>query len=235
MESADRSRPSAVAPLAATLALAVGLPTALLLLASARWTALAAGAAAWGLAVALKRAAVPSLRRIARLPATSRRASALHGAWSALAELALAAGFFAAASPLAAVDVVAFGVGAAVAEILYVIGGGVLAPEPGAERAWAAGAARSACVRWALFLERAATTALHVGTRGLVYLAVARPDAPAALLAFASFAAVDGVAAHGLARGWSWFEPRVCRRFYAFVALVALLDCAAFAAGLAGR
>jgi hypothetical protein len=232
--SSDRgatgSIPSAAPPFVATLALAVALPAALLVRFGASWGALMGGAGAWAIAVALKRSAVGPLRRASGLRAGSRGAATVHGAYSALCELGIAAGCFAVAAPLAVVDVVAFGAGAGVAEILFVIGSGIGAADRRAERAWAAGAARSAVVRWALFVERATTAALHVGTRGLVYLAVSEGDLAAAALAFASFAAVDGVAVYGVESGWSWFEPRVCRGFYLFVAVVAGVDCAVLAA-----
>jgi hypothetical protein len=80
-----------------------------------------------------------------------------------------------------------------------------------------------------LFLERAVALAGHVGSRGLVCIAVSGAMLWPAAFALVSFALTDGLAAYGSLRQWDFFAPRVCSRFYGACILITALELAAFA------
>ena len=193
------------------------------------WKHLALGAAAWAVAVVLKFPAASLLNIFIGKHSRPAVIAALYGIMSAVAELGAAAACFSLLSPgLSLTDVIAFGVGASCIEISLVLSGGVR-PGPEVRSAWISGARRSACVRHMMFIERLTTLLGHVASRGLVYLSLTLPDLSLALIAVATFGAVDGVLIYGRLASWDWFDPRVCRSFYGFITLVSLFEVGIFA------
>ncbi|MBI4600429.1 MAG: hypothetical protein HY721_00575 [Planctomycetes bacterium] len=221
---------------AALLLLTFGVPAGLLL-AGASWRWLGLGALAWAAAVAVKALAGALVAGASRRAVSSARArAAVWGVWSAACELGAAALAFLAFRPRPTLlDVAGCGAGAGALEIAWVV---AVAVYHGA----AATAAREGppdepddtdwIVRWSGVLERASTLAGHIGSRGLVWLGLQSwALSPALALALATFALVDGVAGYGVDAGWRWSEPRLCRRFQAFLAATALVELGAFAGG----
>lgn len=227
-----RAVPSALPSAAATLVLMLALPTALAWASGSVWRYFAIGAASWVGAVALK-LALMRIAGVRRWVATGILTAAAWGLVSAVAELGFTAALVAGRLEGAAfVDVVAIGVGVASVEILYVLGAGVRehwrGQDPDTVEAWIAGARRSGWVRHMLFVERLSATLGHVGTRGLICIALATHTAWPALLALASFSVVDGVAIYGRSRKWNWCDPALARRFYLMALAVGLLECGLF-------
>jgi hypothetical protein len=184
------------------------------------WIVIAAGAAAWIAAVGVK-LAVARATGLALLPA-SPASAALQGFWSATSELGAAAMVFQWwLSDLTVAETLGFGFGAASIEIvaLHIVGvvRGIRNPSLERRQEWQAGAARSLVVRHIFAVERLAAALVHVGSRGLIYLAITEHRLAFAVLAVTLFAAVDGVAVFGKAAKWKWLDPRVAWRFYMFV------------------
>jgi hypothetical protein len=191
----------------------------------------ALGACSWAVAVAVKRALTPLLDKA--LHDITVRAAA-HGLWSALCELgATAACFVYLLGELSIASTLAFGFGAATAEIsmLLVLGIALSArlSKPGRRDAWRIGAQQSLVVRYQTAVERGVATALHVGSRALVYLAVSRGSAAFGVVALVGFASVDGVASFGRSVGWNWFAPATARCYYGFVASIGALEVLLYA------
>jgi hypothetical protein len=145
---------------------------------------------------------------------------------SAACELAAAAAWLTAMPPGSLVDAVGFGVGAGSAEAAYVLVLAVTGPRPSDEllAVWLRGARASWCVRYAVPIERLFAAIGHLGSRGLIYLAL---DGGAAVLwalpAVALFSLIDGIAVYGTRRSWLWHDPPVCRAAHA---TFATLGCA---------
>jgi hypothetical protein len=219
-------------------ALALGPPLALAVLGVAKPSWMAIGAGAWAGSVAVKiLLGIPVNRAISRSRFGPKTRVALWGAWSAFCELGAIALIFAAISMPASIgDVIGVGVGAGSLEIVVLVGPAVIAllvttgkaAEPKSEPPgdWFSA--------WGGVFERISTSVGHVTTRGLVWVGLqALILAPAAAFAFATFALVDGVATYGHAKGWNWEDSRLYRRFNVFLALISLVEAAAFAGALA--
>jgi hypothetical protein len=215
--------PSGLPAAAASLALAVALPWMLVRRCRAAPFSVVAGAAAWGVAVAVKRAvAAPLRRRLAGRPVAG--AAAL-GALSAATELSASQAWLGRrARPQP--DLLAFGAGAAGAEAVALIVFGAFGERPSEERVlrWAQGARRSRLVRHALFAERLSATIGHIASRSLLALGVRRRRPVTAGLPILLFAVVDGVASYGDQVGWDWSDPTMLRRFHAFLAAVDAIE-----------
>jgi hypothetical protein len=213
--------------------LAVGPPLALIVLGVAKPSWMAMGAGVWAGSVALKiLLGIPVHRAISRPGWGPKTRAILWGGWSAFCELgAIALVFVAISMPATIGDVIGVGIGAGSMEIVVLAGPafiallatkGRLADPPGD---W--------FVQWGGVFERISTSAGHVTTRGLVWVALQSLILiPAAAIAFVTFALVDGVATYGTAAGWNWQDSRLYRRYNGFLALVSLIEAAAFAGAL---
>jgi hypothetical protein len=204
----------------------IGAPLALATVGFLSWAWLGLGAAAWAAALFVK--AVPGgLVWLAsrRWVESKRKRAAVWGTWSALCELGASAVVFLSATPYPELrEALAFGIGAAVIEIAYVI---VVAIVPGKTEENAGEEDRF--VAWSGVMERGSTLVGHVATRGLVWAGFRHWSLfPAILLAIATFSLVDAVASYGSDEKWPWTEPRFCRRFQGFLAYVAALELLAF-------
>lgn len=182
----------------------------------------AAGAAAWGVAVGLK-VLTSGLLHLATDGLPDLVYSLVQGLNSAVCELGLAALVMALMLPAGdGTRVVAFGLGAAVLEAGLVL---LAARADHRSDPQAEGGAGGAV--W-FALERTAAALGHVGSRGLVWLAVRGPLWPA-LVALGTFAAVDGAASLGIRREWDWESRSVRLGFYPFVLAVGLAEVLLFA------
>ncbi|MEO1044259.1 MAG: hypothetical protein AAFX04_02330 [Pseudomonadota bacterium] len=125
------------------------------------------------------------------------------------------------------------GLGAAIAELAYLLAMGIWYPDDDQEAriaAWQRGARRSAWVRNIFLVERSSASLIHIGTRMLATLALISHTIWPLLIALASFTLVDGVATYGVKAKWNWFNPILCRAFYKFVFLCGLMNFLAVAA-----
>jgi hypothetical protein len=215
----------------AALAAIVAAPPWLAWQAGATWLQIAAGALVWAASVGAK---IPIYRALRRPLAamTLPWVAATQGVASAACELAAAAAWLTAMPPASLVDAIGFGVGAGSAEAGYVLGLAAIGPRPSDETlaAWMRGARASWCVRYAVPIERLFAAIGHLGSRGLIYLALGGSGgsggggaAAWALPAVVLFSLIDGIAVYGTRRGWLWHEPPVCRAAHA---TFATLGCA---------
>ena len=217
--------------LIALLSLAIIPATVLVRNPAVPWYLIFLGAVTWGIAVALKR---PLAVQLKKLLGNCRRMyiAASQGLLSAVLELGCAALYLWRMKDADINSVLAFGVGAGAAEILYVVVVGSLAKrDPAREAAWAGAARKSLCVRYQVPIERCFALIGHVGSRGLVYvgLHVGMPGGSILLLAaLVFFTLIDGVATYGHLSGWDWFDPAQCRYVHGFFATVSLLELVLF-------
>lgn len=198
---------------------------------AAPWYLVFWGAVTWGSAVAVKRPLAAQLNRWLK---NSGRISlsTWQGLLSAILELGCAALYLWRVKGADIHAVLGFGVGAGAAEVVYVLVIAVLSKrDPAVEAAWATAARESLCVRYQVTIERFFALIGHVGSRGLVYVALqlAMPGGAMLLLAaVVCFALVDGVATYGHLCGWNWFDPRRCRTVHLFFATVSLVELTLF-------
>jgi hypothetical protein len=224
----DSSIPSSRPALVGTLILMVA-PAALIVCiapTSARYVLF--GAASWAVAV-LAKIGIAKHSAIRRPSVGSEVRAFVWGLLSGLIELtSTAAVIWAFLETISANDVVALGIGVSSAEIIYIL---VVAmnsrdrmKNDQALEKWSAGAKRSLCVRYMLFIERLSAFLVHVGTRGLIYLALIHHHLWPAAVALLSFAVVDGMAVYGKFKCWYLYYPMVANPFYAFATLIGICD-----------
>ncbi len=216
---------------AAAVCVAVLLP-ALLLLAEGRWPWLAWGAVAWVIAIVLKIPASILVAVVLNRAGKVAQNVAL-GLVSAASELGVAAAIlvYAADRPLSTADLALFAVAAGATELLVLAAVALFAKTDEAVVArWQAGARASLLVRHTFFVERMIALAGHSGSRGLVGLTVLGGPVWAAAIAVVGFAATDGLAGYGQARGWDWSDPALCRRAFGAFAAVSAVELGAFLA-----
>lgn len=208
-----------------TMALAVFGPLALTIVSPQTFWYLAAGAAAWAVAVVLKKQGVRIVRRIfGGLSLTPIWQAGLLGVWSAATELGLVSIVFVLAPrPMLTINVVAVGVGAACTEIIYLVVLSVLRRSATQRERWIEEAKKSFVVRHIFFIERAIACIGHVAARALIYVSIYRYSMWAALVAFAGFGIVDGAASYGRLQKWDWLRPRVAHLYYAMATVAVLL------------
>jgi hypothetical protein len=226
--------PSAWGSAAATLLLMVGPPIALLYLTAGAARYLALGAASWVLAVTIK-LLVMRIPGVPAVVASGSFGAAVWGLFSAGCELGLCALLLVFGGydvDLSMANILAVGVGVASAEILYVFAAAIREHLRGRDeealKQWIVGARQSLWVRNMLFIERLSATLGHIGTRGLVLLAIDSATIWPAAIALMSFAVVDGIAIFGRGRNWNWCDPKIARAFYSMTLLMAVLELSLF-------
>jgi len=188
---------------------------------------MAAGGAAWTLGVGLKWAGwslAPRIRGgaverwLCRLAAWSPPSMAgVAGVWSGLTELSASLLVLLWMQPAAPSQVVAFGLGAGLLEVLIIL----ITPHPQPEST--SDCEPDVVEAWASFaLERTYATLFHVATRGLLWIGAVHADIFPILLALAGFVLMDGLAHYGEIRRWDWTDRRVLRRFHVWGVSVAV-------------
>ncbi len=213
----------------AMLALAIGVPLALILAGVSKLSWIAIGAALWAGSDVFKIVAGLLINfSFSEKGRATKGFAALWGAWSALCELGAVAAFFLIASRPATVgNVIGLGIGAGSIEVTFVCF------TPLQSRAVPSEMPSDWLLRWSGVVERSITLVGHTASRGLVWAAFVSPVWwPAPLFGFATFALVDGVAVYGSAQKWKWADPRLLRRWLSFMGLLGLIEAAAFAAVL---
>lgn len=214
-------------------------PVAIVCLGGATAMVILGGATVWAVSVAAKYPLASLVSRLLGGGTSAIRKASAQGFLSAACELGAAAVYFLVKPLPNWANVIAFGLGAGCAEVIYVlclgIVEGIKGRAPHAEAAWLTGARRSLCVRYSPALERFLALIGHTASRGLIYAGTSSPyyrtavdTAGILFLAVLLFTAVDGVSYYGLKANWDWNSPRICRRFYSFVGGVTLIEAAVF-------
>jgi len=193
-----------------------------------------AGSGSWGVGCLLKMALYQLvIRRLPHDPARIGTTSLLNGLASGLTELGAALAAFALLPPLSLTDVLGFG--AAIGAIEAYVAASTRSSEllAGTRLEAPARELEAAVVRLprsrrrlvthaAPLAERIIAGALHVGTRGLVYVTfLGRGPFPAALALFA-FVLADGAVAYRSLHEGRLTTPRALFRMYAILAVLAL-------------
>ena len=221
----------------ALLALGLVPPLVLVLGGFSAWQWVLLGAGAWAVAVVVKAGPGAAIWwAMEKVKVSPKTKSGLWGAWSAVCELGVTAVVFVGASTFPSIlDAVGFGVGAGGIEALVVLLAGITS-----SRAGKAGSDSdnpvvppAGFVAWSGVLERALASTGHVASRGLIWVGIqARVLAPAVVVAWATFAVVDGLATYGSEVGWDWEDADRLKWFYAVVAVVTAVEVAAFVVGV---
>lgn len=183
----------------------------------------ATGAIAWGISVALKILLAKLLHRGLGDATSLKVRGTAHGTLSAACELGCAAVCFLwLLADGNAWNAASFGAGAGWIEIVALLAAYILSDNNrtlAEELPWH--------VRWTFLVERAGAVLGHVGSRGLVWLAIQRSPW-FAVPAVAGFAIVDGLAVYGTIRKWDWLEWRTWSWFYGVVMSVSLVELSLF-------
>lgn len=191
---------------------------------------LAVGAAAWAVSVLIKGPVTLLFDSAGTKWFPPPYKAAAEGFLSALCELGAAALAFAFLLPSGtAWHAAAFGAAAGAVEILWILIPAIRgALVEGSQ--WPSPSEYTEVlqhVQWTFVVERSTTLMGHIGSRGLVWLSL--QELPwCAILAAATFTAVDGVATYGVLCNWDWHEISRWRRFYGFVTAVGVVEVLAF-------
>ena len=196
------------------------------------------GSGSWGFGCILKLLLYHGVVRRLRHDSTHiLGTAALNGLVSGLTELGLALIFFAFLPVLTFWEVVAFGVGIGTIEALLVattpnlLKGTALEPAVAELEAMVARLPRGRRFVYGYvfpFLERLIAVGIHVGTRGLVYVAYRAVDPLPFLLAMAAFVLADGVVGYRLVYQGKLSDLRTLNLTYVALAAIALLALACF-------
>jgi hypothetical protein len=196
------------------------------------------GSGSWGFACILKLALYQGVvRRLPHDPSHIRRVSALNGLVSGATELGLALVVFTFMPALSLWDVVGFGVGIGTIEAFLVattanpLKGTALersAVELEAMVARMTGVRRFVYGYLLPFTERLIATAIHVGTRGLVYVAYRSANPLPFIIAMAAFFVADGIIGYRLIHQGRLTELRVLNLTYLALVLIGLVAIACF-------
>jgi hypothetical protein len=194
------------------------------------------GSGSWGFGCILKLILYHGVVRKLRHDATSiLGVSALNGLVSGVTELGLALAFF--LPVLSLWNVVAFGIGIGTIEAFLVVTSPNLlkgtALEKSADELEATVAGLSGGPRLVYsyilpFIERLIAAVIHVGTRGLVYVAYHLANPVPFLLALAAFVLADGVIGYRLIHQGRLSDLRVLNKTYVALAIIAVLVLAGF-------
>jgi len=196
------------------------------------------GSGSWGFGCGLKLLLYHGIiRKLPHDPAHIMRVSTLNGLTSGITELGLALVFFAFLPVLSLWDVIAFGIGIGTIEAGLVattpsLLQGTALEAPAAELE--ATVARMRGIRqfvygYALpFTERLIATGIHVGTRGLVYVAYRSMTPLPAVIALATFVLADGVIGYRLIHQGRLADTGVLNRTYVALALLAAIVVTCF-------
>lgn len=188
----------------------------------ARWRWFALGIASWTVAL-LAKLVVNGVYATLRPNSAPWEQGVWYGTVSAVCELGMTALLL--RPPLPTADVLAFGAGIGSFEIVFKIGSAAAGAQS-LEAAAAATAPHAAALLIGL-AEYAACLVLHTAERVLVHETFAPRRAAPALIAFAIFVVVDGLAAYGSAAGWDWRSDAVYGSYIGFVALLAAVAAVA--------
>jgi hypothetical protein len=83
-------------------------------------------------------------------------------------------------------------------------------------------------MQWMAVIERVIAMVIHISSRGLIYVSIIKFSILPGLIAVLTFAAVDGRAYYGLLEKWAFDDIRVLRKFYLYLAIIALVQLSGF-------
>ncbi len=196
------------------------------------------GSGSWGFAGILKLLAYHGLiRKLHHDDSSILRVSVLNGTASGIAELGVALVFFAFLKELTLQEVVAFGVGIGTIEAVLVatpshpLKGTGLESAAGQLEATISrlGGFRRWIYGYALpYAERLIAAGIHIGTRGLVYVAYRSASPLPFAIALATFVLADGIVGYRLLHQGKLSNLKVLNRTYVALSGLALLVLASF-------
>jgi hypothetical protein len=196
----------------------------------ATWWSLVVGAAAWACGVGLKVLVAALLPSAVSTDIRVRFTATVQGVASACVELgvaALAYLWIATYSLPTWSDVLGLAIGAGSAETLAVAAMACVDnPAPDVVARWQLAAKRSLCVRHVREIERTLSMLGHIGSRGLVGMALLSSSVWPFVIAVLTFTATDGLAALGHLRNWDWFNSRTCVQFHGICGGLVVLELA---------
>jgi hypothetical protein len=179
------------------------------------------GAAAWVIAVGVKRQGLGLIAKAGSWKRLSREWRGVSvGMWSGFTELGLTLLFFLVLLRwLDFFRVLVFGFGVATAEALFLIWIGYLhrsrslqPPEASVEPG-----TQSFVVRNMFLIERVLATGIHILSRTLIYESITVSSLLLGLFSFRVFSVVDGVAHYGHLSKWNWLLPKTARSYYGLI------------------
>jgi hypothetical protein len=83
-------------------------------------------------------------------------------------------------------------------------------------------------MQWMGVIERVIAMVIHISSRGLIYVSMIKFSILPGLIAVLTFAAVDGRAYYALLEKWALDEIRVLRKFYLYLAIIAMIQLSSF-------
>jgi hypothetical protein len=83
-------------------------------------------------------------------------------------------------------------------------------------------------MQWMGVIERVIAMVIHISSRGLIYVSMIKFSLIPGLIAILTFAAVDGRGYYALLEKWAFDDIRVLRKFYVFLAIIALVQISSF-------
>ncbi len=198
------------------------------------------GSGSWGVGCIVKLALYHGIvRRIRHDAGSIDGVATLNGLVSGVAELGAALPFLALLPSHSFWDIVGFGIGIGAIEAALLatttdpLKGTALesaAREMDAALTSLTGRRRLVVLHVLPLVERLIAAAIHVGTRGLVYVAYRAFNVLPLLIALAAFLLADGIIGYKLAYQGRFKELRVLGLAYVALAVIALLTCMAFLA-----
>ncbi|MDP1621887.1 MAG: hypothetical protein Q8M08_06070 [Bacteroidales bacterium] len=83
-------------------------------------------------------------------------------------------------------------------------------------------------MQWMGVLERLIAMVIHIASRGLIYVSMITFSLLPGIIAVVTFAAVDGRGYYALQEKWAFDNIKVLKKFYLFLAIIALLQSVSF-------
>ena len=154
------------------------------------------------------------------------------GLVSAFSELGSAFIFFQFVLPdLSLPQLIGFGVAAGAVEsiVLPFIGNPLSGTPPGKHIAnMEQNISSNLSMHWMGVIERVIAMVIHISSRGLIYVCMIKSSLLPGLIAILTFAAIDGKGYYALLEKWSFDDIRVLRKFYLYMAIIALVQLSSF-------
>jgi len=198
--------------------------------------ALLLGIAAWGLSVFLKVILGILVHTVIVRIRKASVASTIWGLWSAFCELFLAAFFLWKFEIWSPYEVVQFGLGAGVAELLITLVS-IFSPAgkknrveaeklEGDEKEEKGGGEEQPGNYWHTVYERFFALVGHIGSRFLIWLGIVQIEVLPVVLAIITFTAVDGLASYLKEISYDFENPKKLYKFLHFNAVISVLEIA---------
>jgi hypothetical protein len=150
-----------------------------------------------------------------------------NGIISAVSELGLAALvlIFIGATNVDIPDIMLYAVSAGVTELLIIsIYGMFEKREPETVKKWEISAEHCFLARYLFPVERLVALIGHIGSRGLVGIAIIKGYVWPVAVALITFSTTDGLANYGVLKNWDWFNRTILKNFFLATGCLALIE-----------